>query len=423
MIPDLALVLLFFSDQNLWDKYHNNVKLTAVSPEVRVILSDLEEYYVRGIETGIVNLDNFATWFHQVQHPDFGEVTHQLYNLLFTRISEQTIEKDSEFVKSILTQLKYQAAKKAIQEHLEAGSWSPETVKQIVENFDEDKYFTDTRLCYSISDPATIFAAVERSKGLQWPLTCLQKSIGRLLKGDFGLVAAYVDTGKTAFMVSLAAYFAQQIEDGDVLYFNNEGSNSIIQSRCWSAVLKKTQDQITQDLPAATEDYLEAMHGDMNRIKIFNCDGWRPSDIKFVAKHFNPKLILVDMLDKLSMDSNKDAAEHLRVGNLYMACRSIAKEFCPVIGTSQCDQSVTYVDKETGEEKFVHYIPMRSLAESKVTKQAEMDFMITIGKDKKYPMTRYINVPKNKLPGIGNPAYRYMQSECQFNEQYSLYED
>ncbi len=425
MIAELGLVLLFFSDKSLWDTYRQSVKRSALSQEVKLIFDDLEEYYTKGLDQdGTVDLDQFSTWFHQIQHPEFSETKHQLYNLLFVKLSNQQIEPTDTFTQTLLSHLKSQAAKSAIQKHLDDGSaWNPEIIDSIVSEFKNVDSVTDKRLQFKSCDPKSIFALIERKEGLAWPINSLNQSIGRLIKGDFGLVAAYVDTGKTAFMTTIAAGMGKQILDGDVLYFNNEGSDEQVQARIWSAALRKTKDEIDADLEAASEEYTRVMNGNIERIKIFDCAGWTASDIRFVAKHYNPKLIIIDMLDKLQPETKGEHLEHTRLSQLYIAIRSVAKEFCPVIGTSQCDQSVTYVDRETHEEKFVQYIPMRSLNESKVGKQAEMEFIITIGKDKSYPMTRYLNVPKNKLPGVGNPAFRYMKSEVSFNEQYSLYED
>lgn len=425
MVCELALLMLFFSDQNLWHDYHDSVKWSALSKEGKVILSDLEQYYVSNMCTGEhVNLGEFATWFHQIQHPELKEDEHEYYTEIFTRMSEQTVDLTAEFTQTLLTHLKSKAAKAAIQEHLDNDeTWNPEVIEDIVSTFKSGSAVSDVRLEYKSCRAESIFQALDRTDGLMWPLTCLNNCIGGLIKGDFGLVAAYVETGKTSFMTTVAAHMGKQLKEGSILYFNNEGLEERVQSNIWAAALRIPKAKIDEDKLAYEERYTEAMNGDIERIKVFNCDGWKMSDIAFVARHYKPRLIIIDMIDKLESAHGKDDAEHRRLQVVYKDARALAAEICPVIGTSQCDASTTYVDKETHEEQFVRYIPMRSLHESKVGKQGEMDFIITIGKDASYPQTRYIHVPKNKLPGTGNQAWRYTKAEVQFIQELNMYSD
>lgn len=237
----------------------------------------------------------------------------------------------------------------------------------------------------------------------------------RFLLGD------YTITHNTKFLVSEVAHMAQQITDGSVLWFNNEGPEDRIQSQLLCAVLDRNEDIIKENLELAQQRYAEKMNGDVDRIKIFDAVGYNPAMIREKAEKYNAKLIVIDMLDHLVLPGGSKTQEVIRLKNLYRDIRDISKDFCPVLGSSQCDGTVTWTDRTTGDAKFQHYIGMHQLDFSRSAKQAAAEFIITIGRDPEYPMTRYIHVPKNKLSGDGSGLSRNIKSEVSFNGERSIY--
>lgn len=146
-----------------------------------------------------------------------------------------------------------------------------------------------------------------------------------------------------------------------------------------------------QDPKAYALEYNRIL-GRHNRIRLID----KPAaDYKYYQRELErikPKLIIIDMLDKIhGFDNSK--RDDLRLQSLYQWAREMAKIYGPVIASSQVD----------GTGADTEYIGMHQLAGSRVAKQGEADAIITIGRledeDKGHENRRYIYVPKNKLRG------------------------
>ena len=419
MITEITLLKLFFNSHNTFSCYGSFVKYDALQDEIKTILQDIDLYYDE-FEEDYIDLERFPLWFHQVRHPDLNETKHKIYKRIFKMLSEEVVDNDSISVKKVINHFKQEAAKEKLVELLSKPGMHTGTLKREIQEY-EASVETLEEDDYEENNFHNIFVTKRRSSGLSWRLDCLNKSIGPLINGDFGYVAGYVDTGKSKFLISEVAFMAQQIKDGSVLWFNNEGPEDRVQQQLWCAMLETDLESIIENEEYAKEKYTEKLNGDINRIKIFDAVGYTPDIIREKAEKHNAKLIVIDMLDHIQMPGGNKLQEVIRLKNLYRDIRDISKDYCPVLGSSQCDGSVTWTDRETGEAKFQHYIGMHQLDFSRSAKQGAAEFIITIGRDPIYPLTRYIHVPKNKLEGDGTGKSRNIKSEVTFDGQRSLY--
>lgn len=422
MITEATLLRLFLDSKEIFTSYASYVKREALSYESKTILDDIQEYYSVFKTSEQIELEKFNTWFLQTQHPQLNEDKQKIYASIFQRLSQEQIDLEDEFVKTVLNHFRQEYTKDRIRELLDSSKLEPsEVIKEL------DDYRLSTGLLeeqdFVENDFNHVFVCKKRTEGLKWRLNCLNRSIGPLIAGDFGYIAAYVDTGKTKFLVSEVAYMAQQITDGSVLWFNNEGPEDRIQAQLLCAVLQANQEAIISHLDRAKAKYKQKLNGDENRIKIFDAVGFTPSMIREKAEKYNAKLIVIDMLDHIQIPGGNKNQEVIRLKNLYREIRDISKDFCPVLGSSQCDGSVTWTDNATGQAKFQHYIGMHQLDFSRSAKQAAAEFIITIGRDPEFPRTRYIHVPKNKLDGDGTGLSRNIKTEVIFDGQRNLYTD
>lgn len=421
MISDLTLIKLFFSGVDTYQNYSPFIRMEALSREAQMILKDIGVFYGQFTDQTEIDPDRFVTWFNQVQHPELTETQSQLYAELFRRVSEQELEQSDEYIQGILTHFKTEDFKARITSYLEKKDWDPEHLKELVEQYQKEVQI-DAMGEFEENSLGMMLAKETRHEGLQWRLNSLRKSIGPIIAGDFGVVAAYVETGKSSWLASEVAHFAHQVTEGDVLWFNNEQTNDRVQKRIWCAALGVSEATLASDPNLYTQLYTQYMNGDINRVKVFDCYDMSVNDIRKKMDKYNPKLVVIDMIDHLKGGGDDKNADWRRLQKLYYETRRLAR-VCPVLGASQCNSSVTWMDYETQTTKFQHYISMKQLAGSGQGKQEAMDFMITIGKDEAYPKTRYLHVCKNKLPGDGNSQHRYIKSECVFDEQTARYTD
>jgi replicative DNA helicase len=266
-----------------------------------------------------------------------------------------------------------------------------------------DRYQTESgralskRDVFVETDLAEVAKAVS-SGGLEWRLGELNISLGPLRQGDFILVAARVETGKTTFVASESSYMAPQLPPGrPVLWINNEERGQKVMFRVMQAALGVTTGDLFSDLPKARLEFERAVGG-ADRILIpresAGLNSVRNLDAFF--KEINPGLIIFDQLDKVYGFENEER-EDIRLGKLYKWAREKAHEYGPVIAVSQADATAANTE----------WIFLNQLRGSKTDKPGEADAIITIGKKDNDPTKlyeRYIHVPKNKLFG-GGPMF------------------
>lgn len=220
----------------------------------------------------------------------------------------------------------------------------------------------------------------DRSGGLQWRLPSLQQHVGGLHKGDFGIIFARPEAGKTTFLVSEFGYMAQQ-KRGCVLHFNNEERGVKVMMRYYEAIHGVTRNEIRKDpdkfgLPKEV------------CLTLFDKAAITSRDVERLIKEVQPAVIVFDQIDKIKGFTAE--RPDLAVGKIYQWAREIAKEVCPVVGV--CQAAGTAEDKK--------WLEMGDMAESKTAKPAEADFIIGIGKiTEGYENTRFLHLIKNKLTG------------------------
>ena len=277
-----------------------------------------------------------------------------------------------------------------------------ETAKELV---DKDEFeFTTT-------DLATLYQQTYATPGLRWRLDSLNKSLGSLRKGDFGFIFARPETGKTTFLASEATRMAQQAKR-TVLWINNEEQCDKVMVRCYQAALGLTHVELFRDIPHAKAEFNKRL-GD--RFKMVDGVSMSATDIERLCAQLDPELIILDQIDKIR--GFKNDREDLRLGEIYVWARELAKQYGPVIGVTQAD----------GSGDGQRWLTMNNVANAKTSKQAEADWILGIGKiyDEGWDYVRFLNISKNKLTGDIDtlPEMRHGRIEVQINPGIARYVD
>lgn len=222
-----------------------------------------------------------------------------------------------------------------------------------------------------------------RDPGLRWRLHSLNRAVGSLRKGDFGVIFARPETGKTTFLASEISNFTTQSQH-PILWFNNEEQGTKVKFRIFQAYFGKTLKDI-----AANINYYQDIYTEQTNIKIYDNASIHKRKVEELCKEYKPALIVFDQLSKVKGFQND--REDLRLGQAFAWGRELAKEYCPVIAVNQADAS--------GEGK--KYLNMDNVANAKTAIQAEADLIIGIGKshDNGFEYIRHLNICKNKLSG------------------------
>ena len=247
------------------------------------------------------------------------------------------------------------------------------------------------------SDLSTIVDRIS-SSGYEWRLDALNKSLGPLRSGNFIIIAARVEVGKTTFLASEVSYIAPQLpKDRPVIWVNNEEESSVVFFRIVQAALGRDQASIISAPKDAMEAYKGLMGGDQNKIRVTR-DTNTVRDLETLFREVNPGMIVFDQLDKVKGFKNEDR-DDIMLGKLYKWARELARTYGPVITASQLSAGAF-------EYKDPPFIGLDSLRGSRTDKPGEADAILTLGKYKEpsnaeEEFIRTLNVPKNKLPGGG----------------------
>lgn len=247
--------------------------------------------------------------------------------------------------------------------------------------------------------------------GLRWRLSCLNKSLGSLRKGDFGFVFARPETGKTTFLSDQVANFLDQTDD-DIIWINNEEQSEKVMLRVYQAYFGLTH----LELHGNFQHYRKLFQGQTGgRLKLYDSTASNKNAVESLCKKHLPALIVFDQIDKIS--GFKADREDLLLGSIYQWGRELAKRYAPVIGVTQAD----------GSGEGVRWLTMANVANAKTAKQAEADWILGIGAihDPGWESIRFLNISKNKLMGDSDsdPKLRHGKLNAILVPEHARYRD
>lgn len=407
-------VLTAVSDKDTYNRFKEHVKKHNVSSITLDIFNVLGEYWDNYPTRTEINFAEFKTFYFIVRGKKIKDPS--IIEAAFDNL-QASLEEPPVIVKDILAKLiETDYATRIYDVCLGIGTGKGGDLtsiepllndykKEIGASVDKTDVFVRPSLSYISSIVAT--------GGLNWRLPELNVSLGPLRKGDFVIIAARPETGKTTFTASEASYMMTQLQpDEHVIWINNEEASNKVMMR----VIQAYHGVTTGELMANTAEYEEEFTSNGGeRFLVLDDDSGVKSVNKIAAlfAEFKPGLIIFDQLDKVH--GFKQDREDLRIGQLYEWARDVAKDYCPVIAISQVDG--------TGEGE--KWIQMNQLRGSKTDKIGEADAIITIGKSNEPAMDlqRFIHVPKNKLFGGKDTleAHRHGCFEVEINPAKARY--
>ena len=367
--------------------------------ETNTILDGMDKYYKTFPSVTDFAWDSFSAFLIADQSKRLTDDSIVKLRMMLSKAKAFVPHHAHEEVVKTLIELDYLALIMEECEKVKEGSSDLEHVHILATNAlkDVERYIEKDELFVS----ADLSAIADRitSSGYEWRLDALNRSLGPLRTGNFVIVAARVEVGKTTFLASEVSYLAQQLpKDRPVVWVNNEEESSVVFFRIVQAALGIESKVIIADSKKAMTDYAALMGGNKDKIRVTK-DMNNVRDLETLFREVNPGLIIFDQLDKVD-GFKSDEREDLKLGKIYKWARELARSYGPVIAASQLSASAV-------EMKDPPFIGLDALRGSKTDKPGEADVVITIGKYKepKSPeeeMIRTINVPKNKLPGGGS---------------------
>lgn len=394
-----------------FDSFYSALDLKRLIPITANMLKDYKKYYEK--HDNDLDFNSFYTIFSDWHKKDLDE-----HDLKYYRETVFPLIQQSEVTNELFINLLERDASRRIENILEKGM-DNEAVAKILQEIETKK-----RQYQGIKDDSDTFKISEQDlttlnpeNGLTWFLPSLQAGLNSHMPGQFVVVAADSDTGKSAFCISQAVHIFKQLNkinsNRPVLYCTSEDTTEDLACRFLSCLYKDKVfggfEEIIKEYGRVKDSYTKHFNDDLfvgMSIRSASC----LSRIKDKIEKLNPALVIIDMLDKLS---NSDNIQDLT--RLYQDIRGIANDGYQIIGTSQTGNT-SYQDKDTKEYKHRKWLTDKDLANSKSGKQGAAYCMIMIGKDDDVPNIRYISTTKKKRG-------KHVNATCEIIERFSIYKE
>ncbi len=409
-----AALLKSLANKNNYTQFIKVLDTKKLIPITNSLLSDYKKYYDK--------YDNDIDW--EVFHTEFTQNWHkkdldgqdmEYYNQTVFPLIRNAVVKDN-----LMTSLLERQATVSILESVDMG-FSEEEIEDILKDFKEK------RSSFSPKEDEDVFklgrldlSVLDSSSGLTWALPALQAGLGSLMSGQFIVVAADSGAGKSAFCITQAVHIFKQLherkETRPILYLTSEDTKEDLETRFYSNLYKDKIlggfEEVISQRDKVQSHYIKTY--DDSLFLAMQIRG--PQDVyKLRTKidKYNPCLVFIDMLDKLS--GSDDIKE---LTKLYQEIRSLSNDGRPIIGTSQSGNTSYLGQDQEGKPKMVHrkQLSDKDLSGSKSGKQGAAYGMIMIGMDDDMPGIRYLSTTKKKRG-------KNVRVTCKLTDVYSLYEE
>ena len=270
------------------------------------------------------------------------------------------------------------------------SSSSLKQVEKFMANVDEEQTQQESEAV--TKDVDEIVEALQEQGEFKFNLPSLQRATNGIGRGNFMIIFARPETGKTAFWISLVASpqgFAWQQKK--VSIFANEEPAIRTQMRLLNAstglqrgnILNGSRD-IAKNKWASISPYIEN----------FDCVDKTINDLDEYCSTNEVDILIIDQLDKINVEGKYNAT-HEKLREVYRQARELAKRHnILVIGMSQA----------SAEAQGRSRVTFSVMENSKTGKSAEADVILGLGKEDEIEnylddCVRFVTLSKNKLTG------------------------
>jgi len=419
---DITLLRLL-KTRDKYEALYRSVPEQGIDDNTRTILRDFGKYFEANPQATVIDPAAFGTYF-ALLHPKLKPEQVAAYKARFKQLSQDPAPGVADGILERLVAARTAGKLWTLLENFEEGEADLTAHLRSI-NDEHEMFFTRRKEHPKVRERIEdIIESDENDTGLHWRLACLNESMRPLRGGDFGILAARVDSGKSSFLASELTHFAPQLDtlwpgqERHIVVFNNEGPGARLKHRCYNAALGRTTRELITLKQAGTlyADYVAALGG-TDAIAIYDVHDYAMSELEDVIKTRNPAVVVIDMLDNVRADgatANGGTRTDQLLEWLYQRARVWAVKYdCAVLATSQLN----------AEADGAIYPTLAQLANSRTGKAGAADFVLMLGRshDPQLANTRFISLPKNKKRRDGGP--QDPRREVLFDGPRSLFKD
>jgi replicative DNA helicase len=403
-------VLRLFRDRGRYERLFSSVSERAVDPKSYRVLKSMGRWFREHDDQKLIPMGEFPSYFKSI-NPKMPNEEMAVYLHI---IQEAQKEADPGLEVGLLKRLTASAKAAELAEGLAKYAEGEEVdfrtlVSGVLDDY--DRIAGTAVKAEQVLTPIDKILDVEQNDiGFTWPLPCMNQSIKPMRPGDFAILAASVDAGKTTMTAHVATHIAPQVdqlfpgEERSILWLCNEGPGDNIVMRCWQSAGAWTIEDLAKmraqgGVELMREEYRKALGGRAGVLRIFEIHGRNTAYVEGLMRRYKPAAVIFDMIDNIEFSgkSNHGGERTDQVLEaMYQWARLMGVKYnCSVYATSQLSV----------DGFGMTYPQQHMLKDSKVGKQGAADVIITLGKsaDPGLSKSRFIGAPKNKRVRAGNP--------------------
>lgn len=399
-------LLRLFRTRDKFDKMAKAVNSASLGEATQVLLEDYRKYFNEFPDVEVIEREPFWTWFRAFAHPKLtAEATAKYEGLVAQMMQPVPPELEAGLGERLVAADTAANLMDLLEKYNEGAEINlGACIREIVERFELDTN-RKVKTPWVRDDIGDLLLDDAEDRGFHWRLDVVNMVMRPLIGGDFGILAARPDVGKTTYLTDNLTHFAAQLnevfpdQDRKILWFNNEGPGKRIKKRLYQSALNCGMAELLAKQASGTlqAEYERAVGGDADNIRIFDIHDFWNYEIDDVLRMHNPGMIVFDMIDNIkfggNVNNNGQRSDQL-LEAMYQWGRVLAVKYdCPVIATSQV----------SGDGEGLAYPNLGMLKDSKTGKQGAADWIKTIGFQSQQPLARYLGLTKNKLAREGGP--------------------
>ena len=388
-------IVKYLSKIDNYNRYNKFIKLDNLLEDYRDIIKDFEKYFDQTDETTI-NWDNFSTWYLTIVHPNLREGKAAAIKRACEALKETAYPQDNRIFLSLVDR-HYGVLLSDLGDKVANGDIEKpqEKLKKLFREWSFEYRGREKEIAGSSVTDEDFIEMLQKEKDLpryNWSLPELNLILGPIAQGNFIVLGARPDGGKTTFLATQTVHFLSQLKENEcVLWCNNEQREPDVLKRIMQARLGWTDEEIISDGKKSWEMFCDKIGG-RQKLRLYSNNDMDVYDIEeevlaLQGSGFYPKIIIMDQIWKLG-GFEKEYQGIERYGKIAQWMRSLANDIGPIIAASQLG----------GEATNKRYPTADMFYNSKTALQGEADALLTIGKTENDPANvRWLAAPKNKL--------------------------
>tara|TARA_A100000172_G_scaffold1243_1_gene1074 strand:- start:291 stop:1541 length:1251 start_codon:yes stop_codon:yes gene_type:complete len=377
-----------------YDKLKSEIDISIFQNGAREIYKTISNIYKDNPNITQINFSDLKLAYFNTYYPNTSYASQKNIHELIDSLERQEEPSDDVVATALKSMYRIKKADELARICLDISnnpsSTSLKQVEKFMANVDEEQTQQESEAV--TKDVDKIVEALQEQGEFKFNLNSLQRATNGIGRGNFMIVFARPDVGKTAFWVSLVASpngFAWQ--EKKVSIFANEEPAIRTQMRLLNASTGLQRGNIlngSRDLAKQKWSTISPY------IDNFDCVGKTMDDLDEYCSTNDVDILIIDQLDKINV-TGKYNATHEKLREVYTQSRELAKRHnILVIGMSQA----------SAEAQGRSRVTFSTMENSKTGKAAEADIILGIGKEDEVEnyledCVRFVTLSKNKLTG------------------------